>query len=312
MSVAALIKFAQGASTPAAGLALIGTVGVLVTASNGDNANVQSWEWEWFSVPTASAIATGIIASGSVPTISFTPDVAGTYVLVERVYDRLGNLSTDMRCFSVLEVSGRLIPNLGANQAAMNFGGQTKGWHPYIEAWLKAVDTDIARPFVDVAEVGKVIAGTWPAGSFTAGTRFRTHIAFSCTGLKLWVKYTGSKTLKCSIYTSASGTPLKTVDVAVTGTGGVIANVAFSTALALPATPVTDDYYAVVWEKSAAVYPALSAANAAVFFGTTPFFMQHGVYYVGCGRVAGDAKPTTNYAPATTEFYPVLPILVAA
>lgn len=141
MAVAALIKFVQGASTPPPGEALIGVLSTLVTASNGDNANVSKWEWEWFATPTGSAITIGIIASGNIPSISFTPDVRGTYVLVERVYDLLGNVSQDMRCFSVLEASGRLIPNLGADQAASNYGGQRRGWHPYIEAFLKAVDT---------------------------------------------------------------------------------------------------------------------------------------------------------------------------
>lgn len=140
MTVLAKIKFVQGGSTPPAGEALIGSLGVNVVASNGNNTNVEKWEWEWFATPTGSAIARGIIASGLVPTINFTPDTRGTYVLILRVYDRNGFVSQDMRCFAVLETSGRLIPNFGAEGNSLNFGGQPLGWHPYVEAYLKRVD----------------------------------------------------------------------------------------------------------------------------------------------------------------------------
>lgn len=150
MAVTALITFVQAALTPPAGEALIGDLGVLVTASNDDNANVQAWEWEWLATPTGSAIVKGIIASGSVPSISFTPDVRGTYVLVERVYDAIGNVAECTRCFAVREVSGKLIPNFGADANAFNFGGQLLGWHPYVEEFLKQIDTRYVTDSVDV------------------------------------------------------------------------------------------------------------------------------------------------------------------
>ncbi len=140
MSVAALIKYAQGMLTPPGGQALIGLMGVPATAANDNNANVKSWEWEWFATPTTSAISVGIVTSGQVPILNWTPDVRGTYVLVLRVYDAQGNVSQDMRCFSVREATGSLIPNFGADGASANYGGQTRGWHPYVEALLKKAD----------------------------------------------------------------------------------------------------------------------------------------------------------------------------
>jgi hypothetical protein len=34
-------------------------------------------------------------------------------------------------------VSGKIIPNFGADASALNFGGQLLGWHPYIEEFLQ-------------------------------------------------------------------------------------------------------------------------------------------------------------------------------
>lgn len=174
MAIAALIKYDQGASHPPAGQALIGTLGVVVTASNGDNADVKRWEWEWRATPTGSTILPGIIASGQVPTINFTPDVRGTYVLVLRVYDRFGNVREDERCFSVLETTGRLIPNFDADASSMNFGGQKFGWHPYIEAHLKAITggggipPSVAMPANNVDwSAGDVFTKTLAAGANT-------------------------------------------------------------------------------------------------------------------------------------------------
>lgn len=162
---AASIKFTQGLLDPPAGEALIGVLAQVVTASNGDNSDAGRWEWEWRATPAGSVILPGIVASGLTPTITFTPDVTGTYVLLLRVYNRFGAVAEDERCFSVLEIpSGRLIPNFEASGASMNFNGQPFGWAPYLEAWLKAIDA--AGSELTIQEEG-VEVGTYATMNFT-------------------------------------------------------------------------------------------------------------------------------------------------
>lgn len=178
MSVAAKIKFVQGASTPPAGEALIGVLTTQVVASNGDNASVSQWEWEWVAVPTGSALVTGIIASGNVPTTSFVPDQRGTYVLKLRVYDRLGNIAEHILCFAVQETTGRLIPNFVANDNSLNFNGQLKGWHPYVEQYFKEVDR------ISVKNIDKALLADFTTTSNSAQP---TTLAFTAAAGEHWV-----------------------------------------------------------------------------------------------------------------------------
>lgn len=181
--------------------------------------------------------------------------------------------------------------------------------------WIKW-HNDIVRDFsaglemARLSKVGELLATSWTAGNFTGGARFKTHAAFTCTGIRFWGKWTGTKTIKACIYSSASGTPLATASAAIDGTAGGIKTILFSSSLALPATPVGDEYFATVYETGAAVYPLISsAANAATYLGTASFFLRSYVIYKGSAYAAGDALPTSTYGVATTEWYPVEPIL---
>lgn len=137
MAVAAKIKFVQGMSDPPAGEALIGVAAVEVVVTNQNNSNVETYEWEMVDAPPGSSVSTGIMASGGVSTVSFTPDLPGGYILRLTVLDLAGNKATDFRVFQIVEASGYLIPPFTATANALNFSGQTRGWAKYLEEMLR-------------------------------------------------------------------------------------------------------------------------------------------------------------------------------
>jgi hypothetical protein len=140
----ALINFTQGSSVGGAGFALIGTVGTPVVVSNGDDSDIVNWQFTVVDVGVGSANAQGIVQNGGTPTYSFTPDVSGCYVVNLITTDNQGNLFSDTRVFGILETSGRLIPSYLGTDKAMNFVisavENTKGWSPFLQAYLKQVD----------------------------------------------------------------------------------------------------------------------------------------------------------------------------
>ena len=140
MSIVAQVKFVQGATIGVAGRALAGVAGTNVVASNGSNSDVVRWKWTTISVPGGSVVPEGVISDGPTSTMIFLPDVAGGYHVELEAFDINGNSATDRRVFQVPEASGRFIPPFDSEAAALNFGGQLKGWHPYLEAYLRQVD----------------------------------------------------------------------------------------------------------------------------------------------------------------------------
>lgn len=143
-AASALIDFAQGASNPAAGIALIGTTGTSVSVANGGDATgVQSWQVDLLYKPTGSSLTTGTIASsnsGSSASGAFTPDAPGCYriqVSVWTVTGRPGSSTDyDIREFGIFEPGSNFLApcyqgspsrNL-AKPPEDNFGGQTFGW----------------------------------------------------------------------------------------------------------------------------------------------------------------------------------------
>jgi hypothetical protein len=133
------INFTQGVSTGGPGVALIGVDGTLVVVSNGDDSNIVNWKFTVVDVGFGSAVSQGVVQNGGTPTWSFTPDVSGSYVVDLVTTDNQGNLFEDRRVFAVLETNGLLIPSFTADAGSLNFSGQTKGWSPYLNAWLKLV-----------------------------------------------------------------------------------------------------------------------------------------------------------------------------
>jgi hypothetical protein len=139
--VASLIKFAQGASNPPAGQALMGVTGTPVIVSNANDSGVAKWVFEVIDVPPGSSVPVGVVQSGSTPTWAFTPDLVDGYLIQLTTIDPTGQImAVDTRAFGVLRPSGRFIPPFTATASALNFGGQTRGWAVYMEQWLEYLD----------------------------------------------------------------------------------------------------------------------------------------------------------------------------
>jgi hypothetical protein len=142
MAVAALVKFVQGATIGAPGQALIGVAGTAVQVTNGAGAPgpITTWTFAVIAVPSGSAVPLGVAQSGPLQTWSFTPDIAGCYIIELLVQDAFGNTANDVRAFGIKTPSGRLIPSFTGDASSLNFGGQTQGWDPYLESWLNALE----------------------------------------------------------------------------------------------------------------------------------------------------------------------------
>lgn len=138
-----MIQFVQpgGGGTGTPGQALIGNLSLPVTVQNNNNSQVATLTFEVVSVPPGSTVPTGIVQDGSVTTYLFTPDVRGGYEIHLTTKDVDGNFAEDYRVFQVAETTGRIIPPFKADANSFNFGGQTLGWAPYVDAYLRALDT---------------------------------------------------------------------------------------------------------------------------------------------------------------------------
>ena len=175
----ALINFTQGATTGGAGFALMGTLSTSVVVSNGDDSDIVNWEFIVDDVGVGSSVPQGTVQDGGTPTWSFAPDATGCYVVTLITTDNQGNLYQDTRCFGVLENSGRFIPSYLATDEALNctvsMVTNTKGWSPYLQTYLKAIDNIAAITGypssynVDVT-AGGVIPATFSIDVFAAGS----------------------------------------------------------------------------------------------------------------------------------------------
>jgi hypothetical protein len=173
MPVATLVKFVQGASVGTPGVSLIGVTGTGVQVSNGGTnptPDPGTWVFTVLGVPSASAVLTGVVQSGSTPTWNFTPDVAGTYVVqLEVTDDTTGATSTDVRSFGIYTSLGApyLIPSFTGNSQSMNFGGQPTGWDKYMEAWLNLVVALASAAVAPFPAVIPIVTGVFGAGTST-------------------------------------------------------------------------------------------------------------------------------------------------
>lgn len=151
----AQIKFTQNSPGPGAGVdgqALMGVTGTVVTVASVLNTDVANAQFELLYVPPGSALTTGVKQAYSVadpPVLdsdwTFTPDVAGGFVVRLRVKNLQGNESVDDRVFGVVEESGRFIPPFGVGARALNFLGNALGWLPNLRDYLLAVDANEKR-----------------------------------------------------------------------------------------------------------------------------------------------------------------------
>lgn len=144
MAVVASTKFDQaGGASAVAGRALRGvldgTANDVVTVTNGDNTDVNSWEMELLYVPPTSGVALGVFASGVSPTPSgvFTPDVPGCYRVQLTVRDISAFPDVDIRNFAIANFRGHVTPpyqknpdpiDLDLKADELNFSAQVFGW----------------------------------------------------------------------------------------------------------------------------------------------------------------------------------------
>ena len=139
----AQIVFTQGSTTGGPGYALMGETGESVIVSNGDDSGVVNWRFEVLDVGVDSSVQQGVVQDGAVPTWTFDPDETGCYVVRLTTEDDEGNLYVDERVFGVLETNGLLIPSFMVDAGSLNFVfdevENTKGWSPFVNAWLKLV-----------------------------------------------------------------------------------------------------------------------------------------------------------------------------
>lgn len=165
MPVTAAIKFTQGVTTAPAGQAMFGVLSTPLVVSNGDDTNVASWTYELLDRRTGSAVPLGVLQDAGInPTYTITPDVRGGYLWHLTVKGFDGSVAEDTREFGIKEANGFYIPSYKAGGRALNFGGQARGWAPYMEEWLlflqSLAGTLPVKPAVRVATTVALAAST--------------------------------------------------------------------------------------------------------------------------------------------------------
>lgn len=131
MPVSVAIKFTQGANTDSPGVAVVGTlVDGAVTVTNGDNTDIVNWTITLESAPIGSALVEGTLATGNDgnPTVDFTPDVSGSYLVSLTADDDTNPAISDDLVFGVPNTAGWIVPAAGARGEAHNFSNQARGW----------------------------------------------------------------------------------------------------------------------------------------------------------------------------------------
>jgi len=126
--VVANLVFTQNAVVGTAGEAYIGVVGSPVTLSNQDDTDVTTWHYEIMSSPYNSSVAAAVLSDGAAPTAAFTPDVSGSYRILEYVKDSSNNVSSQIRVLGVKNSRGWIVPAFDGVAIEHNFGGQIRGW----------------------------------------------------------------------------------------------------------------------------------------------------------------------------------------
>ncbi len=168
-----IITLYQGAGPGTPGVALVGTVGAGVVhcvANTPPTAN--RWRWSWIGGPPGSSIvrAQGVQDSKTLTTYSFTPDVAGGYLLQLDEFDANGAVGTAYLMFAVLN-SGTRLPHIPPMLAfpgfpvpdpftCMNFVGHQAGWSDFMEQYFAAIDVGGSANATSLQ--GRALAATAP------------------------------------------------------------------------------------------------------------------------------------------------------
>lgn len=154
MTVAGLIQFTQGATSPGMGIAMVGALTTTVTASAA--AGSTRYMWTIVDAPYGSSRA-GATQDGASNSFAFSPDVRGSYRVWLQAWSSGGTYSQDIRVFSVPTANaGYIVPpyqgsppplSLLVRPDECNFPGSTKGWAgtsvtgKLMEQWIADLDS---------------------------------------------------------------------------------------------------------------------------------------------------------------------------
>jgi len=299
MAATALLKFTQSAVTGTAGQAYVGLAGTPVTVENGNNTDVQSWKIELLyarppsflevSPGTPTVLAT---ADSSTPSVSFTPDVPGSYRIRLFVYDQpglTGNEDQDIRNFIVPTSSRGLVippfqslpdplPLPGSSPPPgsppekpdeMNYGGQPYGWAgddsispKGMNKSLLDLDDVISVPKFDTATIGDVL-------KINASYLFTTPVSVAWDGTHLWA--------------ADSATSLvRRIDPT---TGSVVATIDLSSIAAGSIKVAVDSSYVYVAHQAESLVTVIDkSTNSIVGIATTNSFNPTSVVTDGAGN----------------------------
>ena len=100
-------------------------LGLPVTLRNSDDTDVVRWVWALIDVPLGS---TATLSGTTSPQVTFTPDVAGSYLVRLMVNDGLAG-QIDLKVAAVKDSLGRRFPATGETASSVNWpGNDEKGW----------------------------------------------------------------------------------------------------------------------------------------------------------------------------------------
>lgn len=147
------------------------------------------------------------------------------------------------------------------------------------------------------------------AGSFTTGSQFGIFgSGRTITGVNVYWGG-GATTLKGSLWDVATTTRLASGTLAVAGAG--VYQIPFGTPYVVPSSQIIKTMVATVWDTSGTNYTRIAQSAFTAFPGgttvTNPFIGGAYMQWVGFKSfAAGDTFPSSA---ATTEYYPVEPII---
>ena len=109
------------------------TLGDPVVARNSDNTDVVRWVWALVDIPLGS---TATLSSTTSPQVTFTPDLAGSYLLRLMVDDGVAG-QIDEKVAAVRDSLGHRFPATAESASAVNWPGNKKGWGKDAEQILR-------------------------------------------------------------------------------------------------------------------------------------------------------------------------------
>ena len=111
-------------------------LGQPVTARNSDNTDVVRWVWALVDKPLGSV---AVLSGTTVPQVTFTPDVPGSYLLRLSVDDGVAG-QIDHKVAAVRDSVGHRYPATGEDASSTNWpGNDSKGWGKDAEQILRGL-----------------------------------------------------------------------------------------------------------------------------------------------------------------------------